>query len=262
MGEAKIKRRAHAAILALHPWCIYCGGKNAAQTIEHMPPIAMFDGRQRPKGLEFPTCRDCNHGTRLSDLVASLLSRVYPDARRPEELKGLLGGVANNVPGLIDEMLDVGVAEGVAALRQIPSPPTGTTVLRANGPILMRFMRVFGAKLGFALHYEAHELPVPPGGGVQPMFFTNVNAARGELPDEIIKLLPTPRTLRQGVREVSDQFQYSWRLTEEKRHSVFYAVFRSSFAIAAITALDRTEFLERNADKYPVTIPGAFRVPA
>src|SRR5262249_23592812 len=117
----------------------------------------------------------------------------------------------------------------------------------------------FGAKLGLALHYEALDSPVPTSGGVQAMFFTNVSALRGDCPKEIIGLLPTPRTLKQGRREVGDQFQYSWALTEEKRHSLFYATFRQSFAIAAVTALDRSEFLERNADKYPITIPGAFK---
>jgi hypothetical protein len=41
---------------------------------------------------------------------------------------------------------------------------------------------------------------------------------------------------------VSRQFAYSFIRTEERRHSVFYAVFRQSFAVAAVTALDRTEF--------------------
>ena len=27
----------------------------------------------------------------------------------------------------------------------------------------------------------------------------------------------------------------------------------------AVTALDRSEFLERNADRYPITIPGGFK---
>ena len=139
--------------------------------------------------------------------------------------------------------------------------PAGFGVLRANGPILKKHIDIFGAKLGLALHFEAHGSPVPPAGGVQPMFFTNVSALRDELPIEIIKLLPTPRTLKQGKREVGDQFQYSWALTEEKRHSVFYATFRESLAIAAVTALDRSEFLERNAGKYPITIPGAFKAP-
>jgi hypothetical protein len=68
-----------------------------------MPPIAMFDDNQRPKGLEFPACRDCNNGTRLSDTVASLLARTYPDAQTPDDLERLLSGVRNNIPGLLEE---------------------------------------------------------------------------------------------------------------------------------------------------------------
>jgi hypothetical protein len=258
LGEAKVKRRAHAAVLEKYPWCIYCGGVHRADTIEHMPPVAMFDARQRPKGLEFPTCRDCNNGTGKSDLVASLLGRVYPDAKVPEDLKKLLRGVRNNVPGLLEEM-HLAAAARKFAWRDVPNMPPGAGLLRTNGPILTKHIHIFGAKLGFALHYETHGSPVPPEGGVQSMFFTNVNAMRGELPMELIGLLGAPQTLKQGIREVSDQFQYSWRLTEEKRHSLFYAVFRSSFALAAVSALDRSEILAQNADKYPVAVPGEFK---
>ena len=102
-GQAKARQRAHAKLLASHPACIYCAGANPATTIEHMPPIMMFDQRQRPKVLESPTCERCNHGTRLTDLVASLLDRVYPDSENDpdrKELKKLLIAVRNNVPGL------------------------------------------------------------------------------------------------------------------------------------------------------------------
>ena len=111
----------------------------------------------------------------------------------------------------------------------------------------------------FVFHFAAHGSFVPQEGGVHPMYFTNVNAARGELPMDIINRLPSAQTLRQGRKDVSDQFSYSFLLTEERRHSVFCAVFRQSFAVAAVTALDRSEFLMKNADKYPVTIPGDFR---
>ncbi len=91
------------------------------------------------------------------------------------------------------------------------------------------------------------------------MYFTNVNAAKGELPMEIINMLPPSRTLQQGTKNVRGQFSYSSLTTEEGRHSVFYAVFRQSFAVAAVTAFDRNEFLMKNADRFPVTIPGDFK---
>ena len=107
MGQAKLKRQAHAAILAHHSGCIYCAGKNAATTIEHMPPIAVFEGKQRPKGFEFPACGPCNNGTGHSDLVAALLARIWPDAVseiQKKDLKKLLGAVANNIRQLLSEM--------------------------------------------------------------------------------------------------------------------------------------------------------------
>jgi hypothetical protein len=260
MGEARARRRAHERMLENHPPCIYCAGHDQATTVEHMPPIMMFDRRQRPKGLEFPTCERCNQGTRLTDLVASLLGRVYPDSNddpQKKDLVKLLSAVSNNVPGLLEEMM-VNEHGQYQAREDIPKMPAGAAALRANGPILVHHMRIFGAKLGLALHFEAHGSFVPNEGGVQPMYFTNVSAAKGELPMEIINLLPPPKTLRQGQKEVSGQFSYSFLLTEERRHSVFYAVFRQSFAIAAVTALDRSEFLMKNADKYPVIVPGDF----
>lgn len=261
MGEAKQTRRRHASILAAGARCIYCGGESPADTVEHMPPIIMFDQRQRPKGLEFPTCRECNHGTSQSDQVASLLARTYPDSDSEEnrtELKKLLSAASNNVPGLLEEM-HVGRAGQKLARKDIPNMPPATAVLRANGPILKGHMEVFGAKLGLALHHELHGSSVPVSGGVLPLYFTNVNAARGELPMEVVELLPAKRTLEQGKKHVREQFEYSYVTTTEGRHSVFYAVFRKSFAIMASTALDRAEFLMGHAARHRVFAPGDFK---
>jgi hypothetical protein len=221
----------------------------------------MFRLRDRPKGLEFSACRECNNGTGDSDLVASLMGRIYPDAKLEtarSEIKRLLTAVGNNVPGLLQEM-QVGAGGQKLATRSIPNMPPNTAVLRADGPILQHHMLTFGAKLGFALHFETLGTRVPDEGGVQAFYFTNVSAARGELPRGVIDILPEPLTLKQGTKHVSDQFSYSFKPTEEKRHSVFYAVFNDSFSIMAVSALDRTEFLDAHAGDHPVFAPGAFR---
>ena len=259
LGEARARRRAHAAMLSAYPWCIYCG--QPATTVEHMPPLMMFLGKLRPKGLEFPTCAQCNHGTKHADLVASLLSRTYPDPASDQgrdDLKKVLQAVGNNIPGLLEEML-VGKAGQKIARRHIPDMPAGAAVLRANGPLVTRYMTIFAAKFGFAMHYEAYGERVPDAGGVQPRWFSNTNAARGELPMEIIELLPPRQTLRQGRKEVSDQFEYSGQVVEDGRHALAYAVFRSSFAIFAATAVDQSELLAKYAGKIPVFRPGDFR---
>ena len=75
MGEGS---RKHAKVLQRCQRCIYCGGLNLASTIDHMPPRVFFRLSQRPKGLEFPACIDCNRGTSKADLVAAFFARSFP----------------------------------------------------------------------------------------------------------------------------------------------------------------------------------------
>jgi len=146
------------------------------------------------------------------------------------------------------------------ASRTIPNMPPGSALLRANGPVLEHHMRIFGAKLGFAVHYQERGQIIPGPGGAQALYFTNVNAVRGELPLQIINSLPgPPKTLRQGTKHVSSQFSYSWQTTDEGLHNVTYAVFNGAFAILVVTTSDRSIFLSKHADRYPVIAPGDFK---
>jgi hypothetical protein len=105
MGQANAKRKSRAELLASCPGCIYCAGAAIATTIEHMPPISLFEGRQRPKGLEFPACEVCNNGTGHSDLVAAMLARTWPNSHmQRKDVRKILRAISNNVPGLLQEM--------------------------------------------------------------------------------------------------------------------------------------------------------------
>jgi hypothetical protein len=106
MGEASQRRKSKRALLKGNPFCIFCGGTEPA-TIEHCPPRMMSRGKQRPHELVFSSCEACNSGTRRSDLVASLLGRVYPDDTDMDtaDLRKVLQAVKNNVPGLLQEMM-------------------------------------------------------------------------------------------------------------------------------------------------------------
>jgi hypothetical protein len=221
----------------------------------------MFLGKQRPKGLEFPCCEQCNGGTSHADLVASLLGRTYPDqtgTQGERDVRKLFEAVKNNIPGLLEEMFIPPASQAIAR-RSIPSIPAGGAVFRANGPLVTKHMRTFAAKLGFAMHYEAFGERVPDKGAVFPMWFSNAQAARGELPMEIIERLPPKQTLRQGRKEVSDQFEYSSLIVEDGRHSIAYAVFRNSCAIFAVTAVDESEVLAAGGDAPSLFRPGDFR---
>jgi hypothetical protein len=47
----------------------------------------------------------------------------------------------------------------------------------------------------------------------------------------------------------------------ENVHRLFYAVFRQSLAVAAVSALDRSIFLAKHSGKFPVAVPGELRRP-
>jgi len=241
MGASSRRKRAHSAVLETYPWCIYCGGDVAATTIDHVPPRIMFRARIRPKGLEFPSCRQCNEGTGHADLVAAVIGRSYPDAKtgaEREELKSLFSSINNNIPDLLQEM-HLGEAGQKLAREQL-SVPVGGGVLRVNGPLVSSHMQTFAIKMGFALYYEVTKQAVPKGGGVAARWFSNYERLEGKFPQSVFDHLLPPNTLRQGKFEVSDQFGYQWRIAEKNRMGMFFAYFRQSFAVVAFVATDKS----------------------
>jgi hypothetical protein len=213
----------------------------AATTIDHVPPLIMFRQRYRPKGLEFPSCRSCNEGTKHGDLVAAMLSRVYPDAKTDkerDEFKKLLRSINNNIPGLLQEMC-VGKAGQKLALYRVPVHVDGN-FLRTDGPLVSSHMQTFATKLGFALFYELTNQIVPKGGGVAARWFSNYERLEGKFPQTIFDHLLPPETLRQGKFEVSDQFGYQWRMAEGDRMGMFFSYFRQAFAVVNFVTIDKS----------------------
>ena len=237
MGEAKQKRRSHANLLNDSPFCIYCGGKELATTIDHMPPAICFRWKHRPKGLEFPSCEMCNHGASHADYVAGLVSRFYEpndQAHYVDELREMFRSVPTNIPGLLEEM-KIGRGGQKIALKKLP-PGWDGGVVRMNGPIVSKFMEVFALKMGLALHFETTGQPLTDDGGISIRWFTNYEKFTGNFPEELMNLFHEPLSLKNGKREVSDQFQYSYRLSDEKDFGAYFASFRHSFAVVAFVA--------------------------
>ncbi len=205
-----------------------------ATTIDHVPPRIMFRDRYRPKGLEFPSCRSCNEGTKHSDLVAAMLGRLYPDGKTDmerEEFKKLLRSIKNNIPGLLQEMYFDKTG---------PETSPEANFLRTDGPLVSSHMQTFAMKLGFALYYEFTNQIVPKGGGVAARWFSNHEWLEGKFPQTIFDLLLPPQTLRQGKLEVSDQFSYQWRMAEGNRMGMFFAYFRQAFALVNFVTVDKS----------------------
>jgi hypothetical protein len=120
MGEAKIKPSTTKKFIEQYPDCCFCGGVRRAATREHMPPKALFDGSHRPDKLIMPACEECNQGSKIADLTASILSRWQPVAfsdQQRQDHQRLVGGVRNNNPELIAEWIDLSLLDRLKAKR-------------------------------------------------------------------------------------------------------------------------------------------------
>ncbi|WP_245506189.1 hypothetical protein [Rhizobium leguminosarum] len=229
-----------AKILQRSPFCVFCGGQSSATTVEHMPSRVIFDGKQRPRGMEFPSCEACQQMTRKAELVIGLLSRIYPDptvSMHKDEIRELFRSVSRNIPGLLQEMyvdqLPVLVRLGANAFK-LPS----WDFLDFGGPIISQAIDLFGFKLGAALHFELTGRIVPAGGGVWVNQYSNADAHIGELPDEILHLLGPGYTLRMGRQNVEKQFRYQSAQVQDIDMTVHFAVFREAFALLMVVYTD------------------------
>jgi hypothetical protein len=92
------------------------------------------------------------------------------------------------------------------------------------------------------------------------MWFSNVQAMNGQIPQELFDLLPSRKTLRQGAKSVGEQFQYS-HASGEKDHMLYFASFNASFAVAGVTANDRSIILDATGDRFDIFSPGDFGRP-
>ena len=243
------------------PFCIYCGRVEPTTTVDHIPPTATFDHRAKPRGLEVPSCLACNNGTRVSDLVAALFCRTYPDAQgeaAAQELQTFLREVSQRVPGLLEEMRVPRAKEKFAAQR-LGNPDGG--FLSWEGPIVTAHLNVFAAKLAFAFHFHATGTPVPKGGGVVTTVKTNVDAWDGKIPEEIFSILGPPRALVQGTFDTQNQFKYAMASASDANMSMGFASFRKSFCV---TTFGSDELSRLRVDgELPTTVfqPGDLRTP-
>jgi hypothetical protein len=195
-------------------------------------------------------------------MVASLLSRSYPDPVGDQELpefRKLMLGVRNNIPGLLEEMK---IGAGGQKLARISVPDNWSSAAggfaRVSGPLVSRYMWMFAAKLGLALHFESTGTPIPCSGALRPRWYSNVDHLRGEIPRELLDALPEPLTLRQGRKEVSDQFEYSCRVAPDLSFGLYFATFRNSFAVACIAMEDGAPLFERAKEGWPAVSPPIF----
>lgn len=249
MGEAKQRQRLSQRVRTSQPLCVFCGGGNPSETLDHYPPRVIFAGKFRPLGLEFAACKLCNEGSRQADQIIALLSRLYPDsssASEREEVEKLMHRAERSNPGLLQEMR----ADQLSSLhkyKHLMGRLPSWNFLRVDGAIVTHAMQLFGAKLGLALHYAETSRIVPVSGAVTAKWYSNLQAFDGNVPSEFLKHCGPGKTLRQGAFSVESQFRFASMASNEGDLSGHFAVFRESFGILMLISEDPDRYALKDA---------------
>jgi hypothetical protein len=211
MGEFKRKSRSRREVMQTEARCIYCPGP--VETLEHMPPVAMFRGRQRPGAMEYGACKSCNEGTRGSDAVAALLARVHPQndpgGWQEKEIRKLIGAVRAHAPGVREELSLPGKFQPGRIKRPHSELYQKIVHVSADGPKVKAHLGVFGSKLAMALYREHVGVALPLDGAVWTEFTLNAGMTQEKLMARVEKL-PIYATLQQGCKNVGEQFVYRY----------------------------------------------------
>jgi hypothetical protein len=229
------------------PWCVYCGKTSPGTSVDHMPPITVFDKRQRHKGLEFLACDDCHAGTRPLDQIAGFLCRIYVKgnfsvALREFQQAGI--AVRNNFPTLLEEWSPVGPGDA-ALVREARGHLPGTRFAMKSGPKTAMVLSRFAARAALALHYELCGNIVPKAGGAIVRWYTHAEIVTNKVfPPDFVSLLGKPQTLRQGAKSLAEQFEYSSKTSDDGLASVHMVIFRAAFSFHAVVDHDASRLVE------------------
>jgi hypothetical protein len=248
-AKASRKRLTQKELVAREPRCIYCAAK--PDSIEHMPPIWAFEARQRPKGLEFATCKSCNNGTRASDLATGFMARLRMfngDVDDPlfKEAVSQIPTLDRLLPGFLAEVFDTSNTQDGVIDRD--GQRHEVTRIEARGPILAGALTTFGAKLGMALYREHIGGPLPLTGAVFVQPYLNAGLTQVQA-DKMLSILPATNTLRQGRREVSGQFAYAFN-SDDRSIVMALASFQQNLHFLTLSTSD--------PDHYAATVERMF----
>lgn len=240
MGEARTKSRSRQQVLAGEKRCIYCDYSDKQQiTIEHMPPIQMFQGNLRLSGMEFAGCPACNNGSRGADTVASFVSRLKPFAQASDwefdEARRRLSLMKMHAPGVLAELFpDRG--SWIEWRRNEAGIAVPTRAAFAGGPRIHAYLTAFASKLGMALFREHVGVPLPLEGKVFSQWYLNSGLSQ-RTADAILNMLPNHDTLRQGTKNMLGQFEYRFNTDQQTTVGALSRFHRGLYTFTIATTL-------------------------
>jgi hypothetical protein len=241
LGE---KKRRQLDLLDREPLCIFCGGASPASTGDHQPARAFFDAKHAPVGYEFPACEPCNKRSKDYEHALTTLVRLKgegePNQQRDVDFAKFAKAMRNNFPSLL-RVLRPDEKQGFIQSQGLWVPVGRAFPLEL--PMVAIDPKVAGAavdavfrKLMCAFHYK-HTGEILPADAV----ITVKWATNAALPDFMTKQMQAfvagldgePRLVR-NAKDLSDQFDYRYRVADDLSASAYFIKFRQSLFGAAV----------------------------
>lgn len=222
-----------------HPYCAFCGGGEAAVTIEHCPPRSLFQNREWPEGFEFPSCEACNSGTSNHDVLIAMIARVDPihlKGNLDGKHEGLMKMVNRQYPGLLQKMMP-SATEARKANRKLGIQPAYGQTHQEVGVVKIpeevhEAVCIFAKKLSKGIFYKETRSIFPNNGCLLMNWFTNAELIRtGKYGIfEILKNINGEAPLlKRGGKFLNNQFEYKLSLAPEKTIFALQAKLGNSF---------------------------------
>lgn len=201
----------------------------------------MFQGKQRPSGMEFPCCAACNNGTSAADLVAGFFARLSQKEDQPDwkavKAQARRDALERKAPGFLEEFFD-GRRASWKWMRSPDEILRSRVMVKANGPLTKAYLDVFAAKFGMALYREHCGAPIPLEGGILSATFLNAGLSQ-DTAHAMLAILPSGNTLVQGARNSAhDQFFYRFN-TDQRTVVAALASFHDGLYVCTVAFSDR-----------------------
>ncbi|WP_368946511.1 hypothetical protein [Pseudophaeobacter sp. A-200-2] len=220
----KTKRR---QLLQNNRYCIYCGGVEKSTTWDHMPNKGMFP-KDRPGGLEFPSCEACNQGSKwFEDIVSFIGSIRFDDSSdsATEHFDKKLAHLTKTQPEVIEELRPTR-----RQLRQAESALHDGGALNLQGEIASSALSLYGAKLAIALHWRKTQQILPKNAQIAVYCISNERLFDNSVPPHLFELLPDGEELRQGKNRSKYPFFFASGKAEDTSATVHWATFGQAIA--------------------------------
>ncbi|MCJ2023673.1 hypothetical protein MKK52_05490 [Methylobacterium sp. J-067] len=196
-----------------------------------MPPRMVFENKQRPDGLVFPACKECNELTRDNDAIISWFSRLYyggfQESVSPEFER--LSRAMARYPELTREFK---FKERLRYIRNAQGLIVPTDMVTVNvGPITRAVLEQFALKFALAMHWHVSGEIVPADVPIWVMGTTNYHQMTNRHVRRMLATFQAKEVMRQGIMTSAGQFAYQSIYVADTGESIHYGGFRESFAV-------------------------------